>query len=110
MKKELADLKKSGGKPKNPQLSEEDLYPLDEDFGADYNLGTGLAGFNPSLFPNYQGRVPGAASFPYAQAPLYPGMYPMPYPYPGLGLPQPGKSQISPKVASLFYFHCCLFF
>lgn len=92
MKKELAELKKAGGKTKNTQLSDEDLYPLDEDFGADYNLGSSLAGFNPSLFPNYQGRVPGAASFPYPQAPIYPGMYPMPYHYAGLGLPQAGKS------------------
>lgn len=93
MKKELAELKKSGGskgKSGAAQLSEEDLYNLDEEFGADYSLGSGLAGFNPSLFPSYQGRVPAAGSFAYPQAPMYPGMYPMAY-YAGLGIPQAGE-------------------
>lgn len=89
MKKEIAEMRKDG-KFKNNQLSEEDLYVLDEDYGADYNINTGhVANLNPSLYPNI-GRLPAGSSLGYAAAPLYPGMYSM-YPYPGLGLPQAGN-------------------
>lgn len=88
MKKEISELKKDTHKGKGAQLSDEDLYPLDEEFGNDYNIGSAVAGFNPNLYP--QGRLPGTGSFTYGP-PLYSPMYQMaPYHY-GLGLPQAGK-------------------
>lgn len=88
MKKEISEMKKDG-KVKNTQLSDEDLYPLDDEFGADYNIAPTVPGFNSNVYQNYQGRMPGANSLAYPQHALYPGIYPMQY-Y-GLGLPQPGK-------------------
>ncbi|XP_031356003.1 E3 SUMO-protein ligase RanBP2-like isoform X2 [Photinus pyralis] len=81
MKKEIADLKKEQAKSKN-QLSDEDLYVLDDEYATDYGINSNVAAFNPnSLYP----RIP-----PTYQPPaLYPGMYPV-YPYPNLGLPQAG--------------------
>ncbi|KAF5296161.1 hypothetical protein FQA39_LY12615 [Lamprigera yunnana] len=86
MKKEIAELKKDQTKSKN-QLSEEDLYVLDDEYGTDYGINSNTSGFNPNnLYQNYQGRLP--PNYPAAAA-LYSGMYPV-YPYHNLGLPQPG--------------------
>lgn len=90
MRKEISELKKDGNKVKNAQLSDEDLYPLDDEFGADYNIAPSVPGFSSNVYQNYQGRIPGANSLAYPQHALYPGMYPMAY-YAGIGLPQPGK-------------------
>lgn len=88
MKKEISELKKDSHKVKSAQLSDEDLYPLDEEFGNDYNIGSAVAGFNPNIYP--QGRIPGTGSFAYGPPALYSPMYQMaPYHY-GLGLPQAG--------------------
>ncbi|KAK4873399.1 hypothetical protein RN001_015428 [Aquatica leii] len=82
MKKEIAELKKDQAKSKN-QLSEEDLYVLDDEYTGDYGINANATGFNTNnLYPHYQGRLP--LTYPPA---LYPGMYPV-YPYAGLGLPQ----------------------
>ncbi|KAJ3660264.1 hypothetical protein Zmor_004720 [Zophobas morio] len=83
MKKEIAELKKDVNK--TSQLSEEDIYGLANEYGAEYNLNSNLAAYNSNLYQNYQ-RMPGATSL-YGPPPLYPGMYPMAYGY-GLGLPQ----------------------
>lgn len=88
MKKEINELKKDSHKIKTAHLSDEDLYPLDEDFGNDYNISSAVSGFNPSLYPH--GRIPVTGSFPYGPPALYSPMYQMaPYHY-GLGLPQTG--------------------
>lgn len=88
MKKELNELKKDSHKIKATHLSDEDLYPLDEEFGNDYNIASNVSGFNPSLYPH--GRIPVTGSFAYAPPTLYSPMYQMaPYHY-GLGLPQAG--------------------
>lgn len=86
MKKELTELKKDTHKGKSAQLSDEDLYPLDEDFGNDYNIGSSVTGFNPNLYP--QGRIPGPLG--YGPPTLYSPMYPMAAYHYGLGLPQTG--------------------
>lgn len=91
MKKELNELKKDSHKTKTgSHLTDEDLYPLDEEFGNDYNIGAAVPAFNPNMYPH--GRIPVTASFPYGAPPpaLYSPMYQMaPYHY-GLGLPQAG--------------------
>lgn len=85
LKKELHELKKDSHKIKTAHLSDEDLYPLDEEFGNDYNIGSNVSGFNPSLYPH--GRIPVTGSFAYGAPALYSPMYQMsPYHY-GLGLP-----------------------
>lgn len=90
MKKEIAELKKETGKMKTSQLIDDDVYPLDEELG-DYNLGTNITGFNPTIYPSYPSRIPGGNSLAYAPPAIYPGMIPMAYHY-GLGLPpQAGK-------------------
>ncbi|KAF5304638.1 hypothetical protein FQR65_LT07920 [Abscondita terminalis] len=87
MKKEIAELKKDHVKSKN-QLSEEDLYVLDDEYTADYGINANTTGFNPTnLYPNYQGRIP--PTYPPAAA-LYPGIYPV-YPYANLGIPPAGS-------------------
>lgn len=84
MKKEIAEIKKDGSKAKPNQLSEEDLYVLDEEYGGDYGINSNVPGFNPAnLYSNYTGRLPGA----YPPPALYPGLYPM-YPYTNLGIAQ----------------------
>ncbi|KAK5640487.1 hypothetical protein RI129_011298 [Pyrocoelia pectoralis] len=83
MKKEIAELKKEQAKSKN-QLSEEDLYVLDDEYSADYGMNSNVAAaFNPAnLYP----RLPPT----YQSSPaLCPAMYPV-YPYANLGLPQAG--------------------
>ncbi|KAG5883507.1 hypothetical protein JTB14_013934 [Gonioctena quinquepunctata] len=94
MKKEINELKKDHSK--NNQLSDEDLYVLDPDYGVDYSMGANVGGFAsnvPSVYPNYQaGRLPNPNPLAaYAPPALYPGLYPgLAYAYGGLGLPQPG--------------------
>ncbi|XP_044270326.1 E3 SUMO-protein ligase RanBP2 [Tribolium madens] len=87
MKKELTELRKEVNK--TGQLSDEDIYGLANEYGAEYNLNPNLAAYNSNLYQNYQARMPGTSL--YGPPPLYPGMYPpMAYAYGGLGLPQGG--------------------
>lgn len=83
-------MKKDTVKSKTGQLSEEDLYGLDEEYAGDYNINninTSAPNFNSNnLYQNYQGRLGPLAAYPQL---LYAGMPPI-YPY-GLGLPQAGK-------------------
>lgn len=93
MKKEINDLKNH---TKNNQLSDEDLYVLDPDYGVDYNINSNIGAYNtnlPSVYPSYQpsriGNTNLAATYP--PPGLYPGLYPgLTYAYGGLGIPQPG--------------------
>lgn len=92
MKKEIADLKKDTMKIKSNQISDEDLYGLDEEYSSDYNAAINsniAAGLTPNLYPTL-GRLPQPNSLPYGPA-LYHSMYPMLH-YSGLGLPQAGKA------------------
>ncbi|XP_018578374.1 E3 SUMO-protein ligase RanBP2 [Anoplophora glabripennis] len=100
MKKEINELKTH---TKNNQLSDEDLYVLDPDYGVDYNINSNIGAYNtnlPSVYPNYQpGRIGNASNLAAAYAPpgLYPGLYPgLTYAYGGLGLPQPGALPFVP--------------
>ncbi|XP_056644005.1 E3 SUMO-protein ligase RanBP2-like [Diorhabda sublineata] len=93
MKKDLAEMKKPDTKN---QLSDEDLYVLDPDYGVDYNIPSNMGSFPPMVpgsFPNYQtNKIPNphhVAAYPPAM--LFPGLYPgLPYTYGGLNLAQPG--------------------
>nr|CAH7739866.1 unnamed protein product [Callosobruchus chinensis] len=104
MKKEINELKKDQNKPN--QLSEEDLYVLDSDYGVDYNINSNLNAYTapnlPNVYPNYPAARlpnPGNLAAAYGAPGLYPGLYPgLAYGYGGLGLPpvpqlpQPGMS------------------
>ncbi|CAH0545652.1 unnamed protein product [Brassicogethes aeneus] len=86
MRKDINDLKKDNTGGKNPQLSEEDLYVLDPDYGVDYGLNANLGQYNPNLYQNYQGRLSGAnalnpGNLPTSYGALYPGLYPPMAPY-----------------------------
>ncbi|KAJ8969538.1 hypothetical protein NQ317_008618 [Molorchus minor] len=113
MKKEINELKKD--QSKNNQLSDEDLYVLDPDYGVDYNINSNIGNYNPnipSLYPNYQpGRVGATNALPYGPPGLYPGLYPgLAYAYGGLGLPQPGRvtSFCARPGITINYSHPCL--
>ncbi|KAJ8924619.1 hypothetical protein NQ315_000769 [Exocentrus adspersus] len=102
MKKEISDMKNHA---KNNQLSDEDLYVLDPDYGVDYNINSNVGAYSANLpnvvYPNYQaGRManPSSLAAAAAYAPgLYPGLYPgLTYAYGGLGLPQPGTLPFLP--------------
>ncbi|CAH1962372.1 unnamed protein product [Acanthoscelides obtectus] len=95
IKKEINELKKDHPKPS--QLSEEDLYVLDSDYGLDYNINSNLnSGYTaptlPNVYPNYPAARlpnPGNLAAGYGAPGFYPGLYPgLPYGYGGLGLPQ----------------------
>ncbi|GJQ79003.1 hypothetical protein Trydic_g164 [Trypoxylus dichotomus] len=98
MKKEIAELKKDTLKIKSNQISDEDLYGLDEEYSGDYtaaiNSNMAAAGLPTNLYPTLS-RLPQPSSLPYAP-PLYHGMYPMLH-YPGLGLPQAGSLPYAPE-------------
>uniref|UniRef100_A0A6P7F5L8 E3 SUMO-protein ligase RanBP2 n=1 Tax=Diabrotica virgifera virgifera TaxID=50390 RepID=A0A6P7F5L8_DIAVI len=108
MKKELIDFKKSDTKN---QLSDEDLYILDPDYGVDYNIGSTASTFPtavPGTYPNFPaGRIPNPSHVAAAYGPpvLYPGLYPgLPYGYGGLNL-QPGtlpfmQDQQAPSIST----------
>lgn len=90
MKKEIAELKKDTLKIKSNQISDEDLYGLDEEYNNDYSaaINSNIAGLSTNLYPTL-GRLPQPNPLPYGPA-LYHSMYPMLH-YPGLGLPQAGE-------------------
>ena len=94
MRKEIADIKKDFAASKTAptrmipnQLTEDDLYGLEDEYIEDEfgglnvgNAGTNLPTIGTGLYPNI-GRVP----------PVYgPNLYPLLH-YPGLGLHQPGE-------------------
>lgn len=87
MKKEIAELKKDTMKIKSNQISDEDLYGLEEEYNNDYGtaINSNIAGLTTNLYPSL-GRLPQPNSLQYGPA-LYHGMYPMLH-YSGLGLPQ----------------------
>ncbi|KRT82309.1 Anaphase-promoting complex subunit 3 protein, partial [Oryctes borbonicus] len=97
MKKEIAELKKDTMKIKSNQISDEDLYGLDEEYSSDYTAAINsniAAGLTTNIYPTL-GRLPQPNSLPYGPT-LYHGMYPMLH-YPALGLPQAGSLPYAPE-------------
>lgn len=83
LKKELSELKKDAEKSKSSQLTDEDLYPLVDNFGAAYFEGSNISGLGAGVY--HQGRIPAPNAMGYPQPAYIP--YPVPY---HLGLPQAG--------------------
>ncbi|CAG9857681.1 unnamed protein product [Phyllotreta striolata] len=96
IRKDLNEVKKNDSR--NNQLSDEDLYVLDPDYGVDYNLSGNMAG--TSMYGNFPTpRMPNPNHLAaYGQSLMYPGLYPggLTYPYGGLNFVQPGPLPFLP--------------
>nr|XP_022905835.1 ranBP2-like and GRIP domain-containing protein 4 isoform X1 [Onthophagus taurus] len=100
MRKDIAELKKSTTtKPKNTELSEEDLYALYEECNTELNNANIVPSLNQNFYPN-MGKIAGNplqyGAVAAATAALYPGMYHPMLPYQGVPLPQPGALTYGP--------------
>lgn len=111
MRKEISELKKDTNKIKSNQLSDEDLYVLDEEYRTEYgSTSTNVSSLASSIYPNLGRMAPPNSSCPnptmsYSNTGYYPPMYSM-YPY-NCGLPQAGalpfgaESQLSPDMRAV---------